>query len=189
MYITNGTLKRRKLFTPKAQRLVESKVREALYSIFHDQVENKCVLDLFGGAGTVGIEVLSWGAKHCVFCDKDKRSFEIIKKNVDNLGLTEQSELHLKDGIKFIHYMHSKERSFDVVFLDPPYHKGLLTKSLHALKTYDIVCDTGFIVVLGAKDEEVDLKGYRTVFDRTYGYPRILILQKVKDESNVSRDI
>ena len=182
MYICNGELKGRKILTPADQRLVESKVREVLYNKLGDKVSGKRVLDLYAGSGAVGIEMLSWGAESCTFCDKSKKSFEIIKKNIEICDISAKSKLYLKDSVKLIYYLKQEQQHFDVVFIDPPYNIGLVTKSLQALSTYDIVCDIGFIVVTAAKTEQIELSGldgYDVVFDRVYGYPRVLVLQKV----------
>ena len=179
MYICNGRFKGRKLLTPPSQRLAEAKVREVLYNKLSEKIQGARVLDLFGGCGALGIEAISWGASFCVFGDKCKKSYEIIKKNIENSQINEETALYLKDAFKLLNDLKNKNEHFDVIFLDPPYNKGLLTKSLHAIKTYDIVCHTSVIVVLGAKTEDIDLNGYKTIFDRTYGYPRVLILQKV----------
>jgi len=178
MFISNGTLQRRKIKTFPGQKLAESKVREVLYNVLGQQVAGTDVLDLFGGSGAVGFEALSWGAGSCTFCEKDKKTAALIKENAVSLGVSAQITVEATDAFSLVPRLASQNRRFSCVFLDPPYNLGMVTKILHCLSAYDIVTPIGLTVLLCSAKEEVDTTGYETVFDRTYGYPRIVILKK-----------
>ena len=156
--------------------MVEARVRKVLYDVLNDSVEGKEILDLYAGAGSLGIEALSWGARKAVFTDINKSSLNLVKKNLSCLGLLSSCEVYLKDALLACQDFHRNQRKFDIVFLDPPYHKGLLTKSLKTLEAYDILNISGFIIVLGWHKEIVENAGFSCIFSRKYGDRVVRIL-------------
>ena len=169
MYIINGGLKGRKLETNKSLRLVEARIKKVLHSVLSEEIKGKCVLDLFAGSGALGIEALSWGAERAVFVDIKKASLDLVRKNLSSLGLLGSSEVYLKDASLACRDFFRQKRRFDVIFMDPPYYKGLLTKTLKTLEAYDIVEPSGFVVSLGFRRESPENKAFSCVFDRAYG--------------------
>ncbi len=101
------------------------RVREALFSILGPSVEDAAVLDLFAGSGALGLEALSRGAARAVFVESSPRSLVALRKNIQRLdadavriakGRVEDTLGRLaKDG-----------ETFDLIFMDPPYAKGLV---------------------------------------------------------------
>jgi 16S rRNA (guanine(966)-N(2))-methyltransferase RsmD len=180
MFISNGYLQRRKLKTFPGQKLAESKVREVLYNVLGQKVSGADVLDLFGGSGAVGFEALSWGAASATFCEKDKKVAALIKENAASLDVSAQVTVNVGDAFVMIPRFLHENRRFSYIFVDPPYNLGMVTKTLQCIKSHDIVTPTGSVVLLCSAKEEVDMTGYETVFDRVYGYPRIVILRKAK---------
>ena len=59
------------------------RVRESLFNIIQNEIRDKMILDLFAGSGALGIEALSRGAKHCVFCDMNPQAVDIINQNLN----------------------------------------------------------------------------------------------------------
>jgi len=178
MYITNGSLKRRKLATRKGIRLVEARVREVLFNVVGAEIEGTTVLDLFGGSGSLGLEALSWGAERALFSDVDRESAAVIKKNVANLGFSSRAMVYQMDAESMIVHLARQKEVVDVIFLDPPYNRGLLTKILHSLNEYDILNRSGFLILLGSVREPVDTAGFSCSFERCYGDRRVMILEK-----------
>ena len=181
MFITSGEFKRRRILTPKGQRPSEGKVRGVLYNVMKERVRGLRVLDLFGGAGALGFEALSWGADFCCFVDNNRGSFAVIKQNIDSLDVAGKTRLVFSDALRYLNKIKDQEAEFDLIFLDPPYNKELVQKSLHALNTYDILSRTGFIVILMSAEDNIDLQAYEkynVVFDRRYGLPRVIILER-----------
>jgi len=169
MHIVAGRLKSRRLYTIKGLRAVEARIRGALYSILKDQIDGGVCLDLFAGVGSLGIEALSWGCSKSVFVDIRKSSVRTVRKNLSSLGLLGSSEVYLKDAISACRNFYSHKSKFDFIFLDPPYYKGLLTKSLKTLEAYDILNPSGFIVALGWRKENLENKEFSCIFWRKYG--------------------
>jgi 16S rRNA (guanine(966)-N(2))-methyltransferase RsmD len=97
-------------------RPTSDKVKQALFNILGEKVPGAVFLDLFAGAGGIGLEALSRGAERVVFVDGSRESLDIVKKNIDQTGFSERAEAVLSKVEPFL-----KKRSgpFDIVFLDP----------------------------------------------------------------------
>lgn len=88
MRIITGIYKGKKINSPKHDgvRPTADRIKESLFNIINDRIENSIVLDLFGGTGALGIECLSRGASKAYIVDSDKRSIELIKQNLVNIS-------------------------------------------------------------------------------------------------------
>lgn len=124
------------------------RVKEALFSSIQFELEGRRVLDLFAGSGQLGIEALSRGASLGVFIDQSADAIRIIKSNLMHTRLFEKARVLETEAESFL----SRTREqYDVIFLDPPYHKGLLEKLLpHAVAH---LSPHGVLVTEGAKDD------------------------------------
>lgn len=98
------------------------RVRESLFNILQNRLdfEGLVVLDLFAGTGALGLEALSRGAEYVTFVEKSRFSQDIIKKNIELIGCSQRCNLLTQDATKL-----SPGQPCDLVFLDPPYGKGL----------------------------------------------------------------
>lgn len=120
MRVTGGTGKGRTLKVPAGAhvRPTSDKVKQALFNIIGDKVIDSVFLDLFAGAGGIGIEALSRGAARVVFVDDSRDSLRVIAQNIEMTGFGEQSQVVPSKAESF--FRKSAEQ-FDIVFLDPPY--------------------------------------------------------------------
>jgi 16S rRNA (guanine966-N2)-methyltransferase len=111
----------RRLSSPKgeATRPTSDRVREALFSILGDRVQDARVLDLFAGSGALGLEALSRGAAAATFVDSAAASVAAVKANLEALG--GEAEVHRSDAVRFLRAAPGKARHYDLVLLDPPY--------------------------------------------------------------------
>jgi len=181
MRITGGTYRSRilKTLSGRLVRPTSDRVRQALFNILGERLEGARVLDLFAGTGSLGLEALSRGAAAAVFVDKDRRVVDIIRENVEALGLAEKTRVLCFDLLTSPKRLLSLERPFDVVFCDPPYALagvvGVGSKLgvlLELLWTEGIVeTKTGLVVLEHDRRSIVaDLGGAFRVSDRrTYG--------------------
>ena len=79
-------------------------VRESLFNILRDRIEDATVLDLFCGTGAVGIEALSRGASHVTFNDNNSKSLECLNKNLISLKIIDGFSVSIRDGLAFLVY-------------------------------------------------------------------------------------
>ena len=134
MNITGGKYNGRKVMAPDESitRPTLSKIRmgvfNSLYSIMGD-FEGKTFLDLFGGSGIMGLEALSRGFDNVFVCEKNSKAIQVIRKNYEMLGLT--PNLYHGDALKFLK---TTDKTFDVVYLDPPYESGIYEEVFSLIK-------------------------------------------------------
>jgi 16S rRNA (guanine966-N2)-methyltransferase len=102
------------------------RVRETLFNWLAPDIASARCLDLFAGSGALGLEALSRGADHCTFIDAAASSVEDIGQQLDKLEC-QQAELVKMDGLHWL--QQAMPGSYDIVFLDPPFGKSLLTPS------------------------------------------------------------
>ena len=139
MIITGGKYKGRKMSAPDENitRPTLSKVRmgvfNTLFSLIGD-FEGKSFLDLFGGSGVMGLEAISRGFSEVFVCEKNPKAGQIIKKNYEALGL--KPNLKIGDSLKFLK---NNDKSFDVIYVDPPYQSGIYEEVFGLIKNGSIV--------------------------------------------------
>ena len=129
MRIITGTARGRRLMTLQgdAVRPTPERVKEALFSMLQFQLEGRRVLDLFAGSGQIGLEAPSRGAREVVFVDASRESVSVVEKNIQSTGLSRGAKVVPMDSLLFLQ---RKNEPFDIAFLDPPYHTGLLQQAL-----------------------------------------------------------
>lgn len=124
MRVTGGICRGRKLKVPTGSRVrpTSDKVKQALFNILGEKIVGSAFLDLYAGAGGIGIEALSRGAGSMVFVDASRGSLSIIKQNVEQTGFGGRAQAVLSKAGAFL-----KKASgpYDIVFLDPPYAEEL----------------------------------------------------------------
>lgn len=132
MRVIAGSLKGRKLQTLDGLdvRPTTDKVKEAIFSAVQFDLCGANILDLFSGSGQMGIEALSRGAESAVFVDISQRSLDITRLNIASAGLENKSFCYQSDSRDFLK---TDRKLYDVVFLDPPYSKGLIEEVLPVL--------------------------------------------------------
>jgi 16S rRNA (guanine966-N2)-methyltransferase len=108
----------------EATRPTADRVREALFSILGDRVEDARVLDLFAGAGTLGLEALSRGAASATFVESAPRALDALRANLATLGTGEDAEVVRADVLRWLRAASGGARQYDLVFLDPPYRRA-----------------------------------------------------------------
>jgi 16S rRNA (guanine966-N2)-methyltransferase len=125
MRVTGGIGKGRKLKVPAGSRVrpTSDKVKQALFNILGERVADASFLDLFAGAGGIGIEALSRGAGRVVFVDASRASLNVVNHNIEQTGFEERSQAVLAKAESFLK---KPSGSYDIVFLDPPYADEML---------------------------------------------------------------
>jgi 16S rRNA (guanine966-N2)-methyltransferase len=149
MRIISGTLKGRKLFAPTGMSLrpTSDRVKESLFNILGNEVKGKIVLDLFAGTGNIGLEALSRGAKRVVFVEKDEDAFRCLRRNLTLCGMENRSDILRKDVFDAIDRLGGKKELFDLLFMDPPYERGLIQKTLRYVIQNKVYHDGSLLIL------------------------------------------
>ncbi len=123
MRVIAGRYGGRRLKAPagEATRPTSDRVREALFSILGARVQDARVLDLFAGAGTLGLEALSRGAGQATFVDSAPAALRALRGNLAALGA--EAEVVRADALRWLRAASGGARQYDLVFLDPPYRR------------------------------------------------------------------
>lgn len=183
MKILTGSL-RGKRFSFKANphlRPTADKVRKAIFDSLQGRLEGSRVLDLFSGTGALGFEALSLGAERVLFVEEDKRRSRSIEAALDSLDLTDRGRVMALDVLTAIQKLsQGGTEPFDIIFLDPPYQKGLAEKALNLLSRSDTLADNGFVILECGKREEFPqtLGNLNAVKTKLYGDTKIIFLRK-----------
>jgi 16S rRNA (guanine(966)-N(2))-methyltransferase RsmD len=123
MRIIAGEFRSRKLFTPRdasVTRPIPDRVKESLFGLLRGHTEDATVFDAFAGTGAIGLEAISRGATRCVFVERDRRIAEILRKNIDALGVGERAEVVVGDALG-PGALARCPRPVKLAFFDPPY--------------------------------------------------------------------
>src|SRR6266513_3379816 len=121
--VTAGTSRGRLLKTPpgRSVRPTTSLVREALFNIIGDSIRGARVLDLFAGAGTLGLEALSRGAASATFVECDRACANIVAENLAATGFAQQGDVVSADAIGWLKARAGDLATYNLLLLDPPY--------------------------------------------------------------------
>lgn len=155
MRVVGGRLKGRSLASPSTQaiRPTADRLRESVFNIlihaYDNPIEGARVLDLFAGTGALGIEAVSRGAAFTLFVDNGAEARALLRNNVESLGLGGVTKVYRRDATN-LGPAHPVE-PFSLVFLDPPYGKGLAEKALASLRDGGWLTPEALVVVEEAK--------------------------------------
>ena len=149
MRVLAGELKGRRLVTPRGRttRPTADQVRIACLDTLMPFLAAGPFLDLFAGAGGVGIEALSRGAPSATFVEQDGAALHALRDNVERLGLRERARVVRGDAARAVADLAAAGARFAVVFLDPPYDSARATPALEAVEAGSALLD-GAVVVL-----------------------------------------
>jgi 16S rRNA (guanine966-N2)-methyltransferase len=160
------------------------RVKEALFGIIGEKVRNALVLDLFAGTGSLGIESLSRGARGAVFVDKNRNCGNIIKENLEYTGFMDRSKIIIGDVLKAINKIKSNYKKYDIIFIDPPYGKKNIDKTLKIFSYNDIIDKNGIIIAESHVNDKMPEKvgEFKLVDIRKYGITALSFYITVKEE-------
>lgn len=156
MRIIAGTHGSRRFETPEGRetRPTLDKVREAVFSSLGGFFDGGDVLDLYAGSGAIGFEALSRGKERAVFVDCAKDAVRVIRKNIEQLGFAERSLVLPVRAEKAIRLLSEQERTFDLVYLDPPYRLQENIRIMTLLSEAGLLADDAVVVIESLKEEQ-----------------------------------
>jgi 16S rRNA (guanine(966)-N(2))-methyltransferase RsmD len=148
MRIIAGALKGKRLVTPKGEttRPTADQVRIALMDTLAPRLPGARVLDLFAGAGGVGLEALSRGAAEATFIERDTRAVGALRENIEALGVGGVARVRRADVLRDLEALYRAGERFDIVFLDPPYDSSLVDSTLGTLGGGGLLLAEGWVI-------------------------------------------
>jgi 16S rRNA (guanine966-N2)-methyltransferase len=188
-------------------RPTSDKVRGAIFNMLTSRgaVDGAHVLDAFCGTGALGLEALSRGAKYCEFIDKSRVSLALARENAEILGESGRVTYTLGDvrqvmkkhkGCESVHKVDKvhcagveeekdirgigggTNKAYSLIFLDPPYNKGLIISTLGALKDAEVMNDYAWIVCESERGLCYDdIEGFHVDCVKEYGSTKVALLQ------------
>ena len=182
MRVIGGKFKGKRLLEPqdKQTRPLKDLTKESVFNIinhsnkFSINIEEACVLDLFSGVGSFGIECLSQGASHVTFIEKYEGVLPILKKNLNNLNSEINYEIIESDILNKFKFKRLKLR-YDIIFLDPPYKEKALENILNSITENKILNNNGIIIIHRHKKEIDEFpRNFRLIEEKKYGISKII---------------
>ena len=158
------------------------RVKESLFNIIQNRIENSTVLDLFAGSGAIGIEFISRGCNKVYFCEKLNEAAKMVKKNLEKTRFLEESEVIVKDYKEALKDLKKRNIKFDTVFIDPPYKDDIAVKATELIISLNLLNHDGIIIIeTDEKDRELkNLEKLKVeVYDlRKYGRVSLIFLNQ-----------
>ncbi|MBL8558267.1 MAG: 16S rRNA (guanine(966)-N(2))-methyltransferase RsmD [Hyphomonadaceae bacterium] len=183
MRIVGGRMKGRALATPTGQttRPTSDRARESLFNVlahapWATPLEGARILDLFAGSGALGFEAMSRGGAFTLFVETDSAARGVIRDNIEALSLFGATRIHRRDATDLGAKPAGLATPFDLVFLDPPYGKGLGERALSKLRPGGWISPDATIVFECAATEAPVVDGYVQHDERLWGAAKVLFL-------------
>ncbi|HHW54210.1 MAG: 16S rRNA (guanine(966)-N(2))-methyltransferase RsmD [bacterium] len=187
MRVIGGSARGRILRQPRGTKIrpTSDRVKEALFNILAGKIEDAIVLDLFAGTGALGIEALSRGASRAVFVDRQRDSIILVRRNLLLTGLLPSAELYRQDAGAALSLFQRQGRSFDLVFIDPPYGEGMTLSILRKLAQSGVLSSGGVVAVEHSRKEDLPgrIANLQLWRQRRYG-DTVLTFYSREEESN-----
>ena len=186
MRIISGKSRGTKLYSLEGDttRPTLDRVKESLFNIIQNEIQESVFLDLFSGSGAIGLEFLSRGAKRAVLCDSSKDAIKIIKQNVQKTHFEEKVEVYNMEFTKLVERLQNQK--FDIIYIDPPYATDFIKISLEKIIEYELVNENTKIIV--ETDDETRILNQIEKMDveitdkRKYGRATIIFLKYRKTQ-------
>ena len=149
MRIGSGRFRGRQLHTPRGlfTRPTSGRLKKSLFDTLATELESARVLELFAGAGALGIEALSRGASFVLFVERSRQAVDAIRTNLMELEIEVQAGIIKKDVLSALLQLADKKEVFDIVVLDPPYRARTEDVILNTLESKGLVVGGGLVVV------------------------------------------
>ncbi|MDC0348904.1 16S rRNA (guanine(966)-N(2))-methyltransferase RsmD [Alphaproteobacteria bacterium] len=178
MRIIGGKFRGRSLQGPSdiKTRPTSDRTRESIFNLLenglHLQCEGLSILDLYAGTGALGIEALSRGASFCLFVEKHGPALKILKKNTENFS---EAQVLSKD-VLFL--KKNDYTAFDLVFLDPPYHKGLIYLTFKRLVSGQYLKEGTYLIIETSDKEKIEIEHpFSKIKEKIYGETKVTFIK------------
>ncbi len=158
------------------------RVKEALFNILGTDVIGANVLDLFAGAGSVGIEALSRGARQATFVELNDEALSVLRENLRLTRLAGKAKVVRENVFKFVN--REPAELYDLIYVAPPQYKGLWSETMERLDKHQFVTPEGVIIVQIHPKEyhELNLSLYEEVDRRKYGNTLLCFYERKQEQ-------
>ncbi|WP_269636732.1 16S rRNA (guanine(966)-N(2))-methyltransferase RsmD [Paenibacillus forsythiae] len=177
--VVSGTAKGRPLKSVPGTgtRPTTDKVKEAIFSMIGPYFDGGSALDLFAGSGGLGIEALSRGVDSAVFIDMEPKAIDTVRENLKAARLEAKAEVYRNDANKALAALERRGRSFDLVFLDPPYRHKFGDELMSAMAAKGLLRQEAVIVLEHESGYEYPehISGFRRLRYALYGETAVSI--------------
>lgn len=187
MRIIAGSRRGMRLFSPVGQntRPITDRVKESIFNIMMkwDLPADAVVADLFCGTGSLGLEALSRGAKWVTFVERDRRTVEILDRNISKAGFLKFTRTICYNVLKIGAAV--QEEMYDLVFVDPPYEMSkncdIASDVYNLMRQINLQVKEGAIVILRTHLRSVVLELYgqlEMIDKREWGNMKVSFFKK-----------
>lgn len=178
MRIIAGTRRGKKLQTLEGQetRPTLERLKQALFSAIQFELADRYVLDLFAGSGQLGLEALSRGAAFCWFNDSNSAALSVVRQNIKACNFEKEAKETCIDYRMCVKMIEREQKRPDLVFLDPPYGKGIAEDALQALAP--LLPDGALVAVETGAEEQFSLADLTLRKEYRQGTVKITLLEK-----------
>ena len=178
--VISGILKGRiiKGYDIDGTRPTMDRVKESIFSIIQNYIDESVCLDLFAGSGNLGIECISNGANKCYFVDNNKIAINTIKENINSFKIESKSIVIKDDYNNALNYFKTNGIKFDLVFLDPPYRFNYINNILNYLVKNDMLNNGGLVICEFENDIVKEIEELAVYKEKKYGSKKVIIFKK-----------
>ena len=145
-------------------RPTKDRVKESVFGSIQNKIRNSIFLDLFAGSGSIGIEALSNGASTCYFVENGNSILKILNNNLNSI---ENGVVINKDYLDALAYFNNNGIKFDIIYIDPPYHLGLMNKAIKYIEDNHLLNSNGIIIC--EYEEDIPVCNYELVKSKKFG--------------------
>lgn len=186
MRIIGGQFRGRSLAVPDGDktRPTSDRAREGIFNVlahadWAPDFAGARVIDMFAGSGALGFEAMSRGAAFCLFIENDETARGAIRDNIETLALFGTTRVHRRDAVQLGVRPGGEADGFDLVFLDPPYRKGLGEKALQALLDGNWLSkDAVAVLECASDDDDFVTDVWDKINTKIYGAAQVLFLKQ-----------
>ena len=168
MRIISGKARGTKLYTLEGNntRPTLDRVKESLFNILQQEIQDAVFLDLFAGSGAIGLEAASRNAKKVILCEVEKDAVDVINKNIEKTHMQNTTVLYKMDFKIFL--KKELKDKVDIIYLDPPYQTNYAIQALQILLEEQKINNQTLIIIETNRESEIvqDVQNLRIKYYR-----------------------
>ena len=153
MRIIGGKARGTKLYTLEGNntRPTLDRVKESLFNIIQNYIQDSVFLDLFAGSGAIGLEAVSRGAKKSILCDNSKEAINIIKQNIKKTKFENRIQLYKLPYDKAL--IEQINEKIDIIYIDPPYETNFAYEALKIILEKELIKQESIVIIETDREE------------------------------------